>query len=467
MIIKKNKITNLTAILTIPLIIGVVIFSYILNVVDIKIIAILFIVALLLIISLKYSVVLLIVVLLACADMIPIPKGGRALPALALSLSLLSIAISTLKSRKISSLNLVSFFPAMAFSLVYLWGYIYGVFFLKNEAMYALSEFQCVAAWIIAPALFLCFREDNRNEKIIQLIISIGLIISIITIVQYFTGISISGRVEQLETLGDINSDITRATISAKLFVLFVLFTLLGWLASEKFSLSRTAFIIPLLGIILFALIVTFGRALWACAFIGVLVTTFMLGSRPFLITLCSIIVASIIVSLFLAIFSPDFLTAITDRLMSVFKEGATNSSLGWRLTENNFAERSIWRSPFFGIGFGGVYKPPLVSSLVFLNQTTYIHNSYYFLAMKLGLWSLFLPVIVIISFAKVILERLKLVNTKLYKSSLASGFSCILSMAALGVTQPEWISISSIGFLACFMALLLLKNPIENPPIR
>ena len=434
----------------------ILVFVYILNTLNFIIPLTLIALLVVFISSIKYPVLPLFLALLVACDVIPFPKGGRVYPAFLIFAISATIVIAALKSQKIQKFDWNLFTPASLLIASLIWGYFYGVFYLNNYNVYALSEINSILAWLITPALLICFKDQNRIHNVLKLILLTGAIITIASIFQYATGISFGARVEQLETLGNVNTGVTRATIPAKLFVLFSMFTLIGWITSTRLSFGYTFGVFVLLFLIGFALLISFGRALWACAFIGVILTTSLIGFRQLVITAISLSILGLIGIMLLSVISPEVLSAAYERVFSTFKEGSSNSSFGWRISENTFATQSIAKYPILGIGLGGEYKPPLVSYLTFPNQTSYIHNSYYFLAMKLGIWGLLVPLFVILSISISGLKRLSKTTDPLNKSAIAAGISCVWAMSLLAITQPEWISLSSMAFLGCFIAFLM-----------
>lgn len=460
----RNAWTTVWAVLaSIVGFLAILVFAYIINTANV-LIPIALIAALIgFIASLKYPVLPLFLALLVACDVIPFPKGGRAYPAFLIFSISTSIAIATLKSQKIQKFNWKLFAPASLLIITLAWGYFYGVFYLKNYNIYALSEINSITAWLLTPALLITFNQKNNAKNVLKLILITGAIISFISIFQYATGISFGARVEQLETLGNVDSGVTRATIPAKLFVLFSLFTFIGWITSKRLSLGYLIGAIAFIALIGFALLVSFGRALWACAFIGVILTALLLGVRQLIVTVIAIAIAGSLGLMLLSIISPEVLGAAYERVLSVFKEGASSSSFGWRIGENIFAEQSIAKHPILGIGLGGEYKPPLVSSILFPNQTSYIHNSYYFWAMKLGIWGLLVPLFVVLSISISGIQRLSTATDSLEKSAIAAGISSVWAMSLLAITQPEWISVSSMAFLSCFMAFLMQIDAVKT----
>lgn len=409
--------------------------------------------------SLKYPVLPAFMALLVVVDAIPFPKGGRLYPVFIVAMILTTITVSYLRGARVRIVNWKPFLPVFLISAAMIAGYIHGTLYRHNSSVYALGEFQCVLAWLFCPALIIGLKEDRRSTMLLRLLLSIGIVISVVTIVQYLTGLSFGARVEQLETLGSVDTSVTRATIPAKLFVLFSLFTIVGWISGQKVSFVRLTILLPLVAVVSFALLISFGRALWASALVGLILTSLLLGKRHFFVITSTVIALGFVGAIVLQTFDPAVANAVTERALSVFQEGASNSSFGWRVGENMFAERAISRNPLFGIGLGGEYKPPLVSSLLFPNQTSYIHNSYYYFALKLGIPSIIFPAFLVISFTYFGLALLRKMPDSVERCAVAAGISSTWALAALGVTQPEWISVSSVAFLTCFLALISQLN--------
>ena len=275
----RNAWTSVWAVLaSIMGFLAILVFAYILNTANVLISVALIAALVGLVVSLKYPVLPLFLALLVACDVIPFPKGGRAYPVFLIFSIFSTIIIAIFKSRKIQHFDWKIFTPASLFIVAMGWGYFYGVIYLKNYNVYALSEATSVIAWLVTPALLLSFNKKDEAKKNLKLILLIGVVISFVSIFQYATGISFGARVEQLETLGSVDSAVTRATIPAKLFVLFSLFTFIGWITSKRLSLPYTFGVFILLTLIGFALLVSFGRALWACAFLGVILTATLLG---------------------------------------------------------------------------------------------------------------------------------------------------------------------------------------------
>lgn len=417
--------------------------------------------------KINFSYVVLLIITLIVCDVIPFPKGGRIYPMFILVMAGLLLAPMFSKNFSLDAKLFPVIFPILLHIAFIIWGYFYGVYIMGNYDVYALSEAQAIVAWIFLPATLIVFGKSNF-EEISKFMALIGFVVAGMTIFQFVTGLSFGARVEDLETLGGAEYGITRATIPAKLFVLYCLFIQITYLVrSEKIN-RQSFFNVLKIALLSAALFVSFGRALWGGAVVGVFLTAAFLGGRQFIVTFLYFIVAMLIASVLMYFLAPNFAAATLERAISVFYEGDENSSLGWRFIENINATAAIEDSPLLGIGLGGEYKPPMVDPLLFPSQTSYIHNSYYMLMMKLGFVGIFIPIFVV-GIATVGSLRLifSLVTTE-YKVLVASGLSTVWVMVLLSFTQPEWSTMSSICFLAYFFALVSKMNaPATIPSLR
>lgn len=434
-------------------------FAFIIGFIDYKVAIALVILAIGSVAALNFRIFPVALVLFVVVDVIPFPKGGMLYPFAVSSALLATLVLSYIRGWGGLAGIRQALLVLLVFVVPMVFGYAYGRFYLGNFTDTSLSEFQCVVSWLFFPALMVCFNREGGSEGLIKFLISVAVIISLATIFQYATGFSLGGRVEQLETLGRVDSSIIRATIPGKLFVLFGLFTLTGWVASSSFTNMRVILALVPISLMAFALLVSFGRALWVSAFLGVILTSLLLGRRQFIVVLGTILILGCFGSLLVQIINPAVADAAVERALSIFQEGASNSSYGWRVIENMFAERSIIKHPVLGVGLGGEYKPPLVEYSLFPNQTSYIHNSYYNFALKLGVGSLLIPVFFVIYFTYTGVAVIQNKLSSIEKAAAASGVSCVWAMALLGVTQPEWTAMSSIAFLASLLALISILN--------
>ncbi len=403
--------------------------------------------------SKKYTFLPIVFIVLVICDVIPIPKGGRLYPVLIVASCILSIALSLAKRNGAPRVSSRAWYPVGIYSITMLWGYFYGVKYLNNNSVFALGEFQQTLAFLIFPSLLVCFDEKTAFNKLIRLTAAIGLLIGIASIFQYATGVSLGGRVEQLETLGNIDGNIIRATIPGKLFLLFCLFILIPIVIRRDGGILTISVQFICICILAFALLVSFGRALWASAAFGIFISALFLGLRHSVKLTTIVIFLSFTGLSLLAIVSPAVYDAVIDRALSVTLEGRSSSSFGWRLSENAFAAQSIVKNPLLGIGLGGEYKPPLVATELFPNQTSYIHNSYYFIPLKFGTIGLVSFAVFIASVFISIFTAYSKKNTEEERIFLGAAAGTLLGVLLLAVTQPEILSPAFIAYTSFLLA--------------
>lgn len=402
------------------------------------------------------------VILLINSKVLPFPQGGYLLSIFTVTCLLLSIFVSFFKKHSTLRLSWLPFIPIIMLLILWVYGSALGISngndvgFLKNESLIALN-------WLIGPVLlFSCTYTKDIKQFLINFLVATAIFVSLAGIFQYFTGISLGGaKVDVLETLGKLNSSVNRSTIPGKCFILFSIFYLVCKITHERFLNTKTNLTLLLLAIFSASILLSFGRLLWACSIFGLLLSTLLYSKKAFLLTVAAGTIISVTFYYAIYFINPDLSIAVNDRFLSIFKEGASNSSYGWRVTENYFANISIQKNLLSGIGLGGEYKPSLIAAYLFPNQTSYIHNSYYFFMLKFGIFSLIVFVSFITLLLVIIFKYLKKViniNDKAFMASFVSSFVVIL---ILSITQAEWINAATVSFMSILLAILsvVMKN--------
>ena len=172
-----------------------------------------------------------------------------------------------------------------------------------------------------------------------------------------------------------------------------------------------------------FALIISFTRAQWlASLFALALISIILLPYYKHIFLRYSVpILAGILI--FTALLGPqlserllasEFYMALETRVLSLFQVSATAQtySLQWRAFENQEALKVISEQPALGVGLGNSYRDITIlqgeasgrfTQAVGVSDpyrfTRYIHNSFLFLAVKLGLVGLFLFIWFVLDF--------------------------------------------------------------------
>ncbi|MDP3455944.1 O-antigen ligase [Methyloversatilis sp.] len=335
---------------------------------------------------------------------------------------------------------------------------VVGKFIFESPVKDVLQEARIQINWMIAPLVLMFISNRKRLNRFSIGIVLVGLIVAVAVVFQFATGKQIiaNARVEELLTLETRYTDVTRSTAGGGIY--FVLFSLLYVLALLFVRRVSVLIAFPVALILAAGIIVSFGRGIWiATAFAALLMAYFVRGKGGVasVIIVLSIAVSAALVGL--AAFKPQTLEAAYERIVSTTKEGAGNSSLGWRFEEAGYAFSKIVSSPLVGIGYGTPYKPliRLTGSEQDVALTRYIHNGYLGLWLKLGISGL----LVVLWFSwRTYVRGLRMTSqssdsqTKALAAALTAGFTVpvITSM-----TQPEWLAPLGVAYFAMTVGLL------------
>ncbi len=82
----------------------------------------------------------------------------------------------------------------------------------------------------------------------------------------------------------------------------------------------------------------------------------------------------------------PRVAEAAVERALGIGKELREGGSFSWRRIENDQALRVIGEHPLLGVGIGGIYKDVASSGGHFELEYYFIHNSYLFFPLKMGI---------------------------------------------------------------------------------
>lgn len=246
-------------------------------------------------------------------------------------------------------------------------------------------------------------RERRQLNLLLSSVLLIAVVVASAMVAQFILGSSVRllpGRVEELVTQGSAYDDITRILAPGWSTVMVVFVVVICRLAFEK----RSFFAWLNLGLLLLfglALTLTFLRSYWA-AMIGSISFLFFLFrgkermrffSVVFVIGLLAAIIFSL-VSLYPDSRAFRLVSASVDRLRTLGESETfqgQDSSLNWRLIENDYAIASIKEHPLLGLGMATQYRP-LDFRLDYLNADwsvtdfrRYIHNGHLQIFMQSG----------------------------------------------------------------------------------
>lgn len=251
-------------------------------------------------------------------------------------------------------------------------------------------------------------RETHQLKLLLTCILLIAVVVSLAMVAQFILGSSIQilpGRVEALVTQDTTFDDITRILPPGWSTIMVSFMVIVCLLAEDKPQL-RVAYYLFLLLIFGLALVLTFLRSYWG-AITGVIVLWIVMlkgdeRSRFFSGVLSLIFIGTII--LLLVFVDPEsraarLVYASMDRFATLGEvdtfQGA-DSSLNWRIIENQYAYVAISEHPLIGLGMGTPYRP-LDYRLDYRNAdgtitsgSSFIHNGHLRILIQSGILGYF-----------------------------------------------------------------------------
>ncbi|MDC6166639.1 O-antigen ligase family protein [Paucibacter sp. XJ19-41] len=334
--------------------------------------------------------------------------------------------------------------------------------FYRNQVPYIYRDGRSFLYWLWLPALYWLTNSTPAGfRKLARTLAAVAALVSIFAIFQWATGIQViaSGRVGALETNGDYQTALTRVQMPGFIFVMLALV----WVI-VAFAYGRKKWFVaaPIISILLLALYVNFGRALWIWSVAALFLCLFFVGAKRATLMLISLTIIGGVGTVGLSIFKPSIANSISERIFSIADEGGNRTSLGWRKLENEAASSRIASSPVFGVGLGGEYRKWVPELRLFEEHTRYVHNSYLFMALKVGL-----PATVSILWLIFMSWRAgyrSLGSTKAEDLPLKTA-ALVTLPAVLGLcfTQPELMNSFSIIFLSALLVILVSGNSIPG----
>lgn len=345
------------------------------------------------------------------------------------------------------------FFPLIAFTACIVISFVLSVLYFHNLVPYIYRDGRAFIYWLWIPLLWhLIANDPDAMIKLARMIFAIALVVALMALFEASTGMQLVaiGRVGALDTAGVSQNEFTRVQMPGFLFVTWAIV----WLSlSLLYRNINSAVGALLLSIFAAALFVNFGRALWVWTFFAVITPIFFIEKRratKFVMALFTILVLATAV---LAVVRPSILDAVTVRLLSIKDEGGKHTSYGWREWENQDALATLKRTPVVGVGIGGEYRPWIRMLSIFPEHTRYIHNSYLYLALKIGIPGLLCLLWLFWRSWNRARRAVSLIDKKHSLTALAS-IAFLPAAMGLNLTQPELMSNYSIILLASIIAL-------------
>ncbi|MBV7535969.1 O-antigen ligase family protein [Duganella sp. sic0402] len=370
--------------------------------------------------------------------------------------SLLAFCIHLLRLKKINyALPREVRWPLWGFAALVLLSFVTAIAYFHTQIPYIYRDGRNFIYWLWLPLLAVyCGSTPDGVRKLNRVMLAVAILVSVMALFAAVTGIQLAatGRVGSLETAGAAQGAFTRVQMPGFPFVTWALVWLVVMMLYRRVNMAVG---ILLGGLLAAALVVNFGRALWVWTLIGMLIPVFFIGQSRTAKLLVTLVTVGALGIAALAIAKPSTLDAIMVRMMSVKDEGGKNTSYGWREWENQDAVAALKRSPVIGVGMGGEYRNWIPILRVFAEHTRYIHESYLYIALKLGVFGLLLMLMVFWRAWRHGRRSMALAEQEDRLPLLAS--LCVFpAWLGLCLTQPELMLHSSVFFMTCILTVLL-----------
>ncbi|MRW86259.1 hypothetical protein GJ698_19485 [Pseudoduganella sp. FT26W] len=275
---------------------------------------------------------------------------------------------------------------SLLFAAIVVLSFSLSVFYFHNKLPNIYRDGRVFLYWLWLPILWrMTASEADGVHKLVRVLLVIAYSVVVLAVMQWVTGVQVVavGLVASLGTTSGFGESVTRVQMPGFLFVSWAIIWLTLQVLYKRVNLLVGG---ALILVLLLGLYVNFGRGLWAWTFIGVLLPLFFIGGGRAIKLLATILVAGTLSIGTLALVKPTVLENVSERLLSVKNEGGRRTSYGWRQLENHEAMLTLQRTPLVGVGVGGEYRPWLHELRLFYEHVRYLHNSYLFVAVKLGI---------------------------------------------------------------------------------
>lgn len=396
--------------------------------------------------------------------MIPI-LGGSVSPAdLAL---LILIPIVLLKSYPLGNtrLNTIRIFIWSMLLLLVLTivSMIRANFYFDTPIKDTLGETRHFLHWLLAPMLVLMLDNEVKLNRLMKGLWVIGVIFSIGQIIQSVFGIFIFGQgvVGVLKTVDQTYAGLYRSQSSGVTFSILAFYlAVTGYLL----KISNVTKIIPFTFLFIMAILVSFGRGIWATTLLGLGIISLSLGFKKGIKLIGAFTLIMVIGIGVVGAIKPASLAALKDRALSASDDVEHGSSLNWRFYEDKMAMIKLNQYPVLGIGLGTAYRPPAVSDVT-PEQVRYVHNGYLYMVLKLGPLALLVLIGVVFAFFQMAKKLLRSQLPDKYRAVVIASIALFSQLLVLSITQPEFLMMSwGIGVLAMLIGILgAMSNLLES----
>ena len=355
------------------------------------------------------------------------------------------------------------------------------------------AEPESARRWMRILSYYLTFfvvtnliRERRQLYLLLNGIFFLATIVAGAMAMQFLLGNAVQilpGRIETLNTQGNLYEGITRILPPGWSIVLvsFVTFLcLLGLEKSRRFQWLKF-FQCGLFGL---ALLVTFLRSYWAVLIIIFALLGYLLRGvdRQRLIGWCLVFVSLTAIILLLVFADPNsqvarLVSASIDRLNTLANNGTfqgQDSSLNWRMIENSYAISTIMSNPWLGLGMDFTYRPwdrrlDLNTDPSSYDFRKHIHNGHYWILLQSGLLGYLSFLWLSLTFLIRGLRHWRTVTDARLRGSVL-GFTLVylgvLIAAAVNSTFMQWRWTPVIGIIMGINEVVLMKFRQEESTV-
>lgn len=323
----------------------------------------------------------------------------------------------------------------------------------------ALADARQYVGWLALPVgLWFTVVYPDRLQRIV---IGIALLAATLMILQFGLGVQLIFGFRGAENLSKDFSDVTRSAIGGGLFFLAYAAYRLFLHVCDGERWRWTALFGSLIAI--GGIVASFNRAIWAGFAVGAFLLLILKPRTRHSAVLPVIVLFTFAgfgaASLFIA--KPRAADALVERITSINEEGQRGSSLGFRFDENQQALEALRHSPLVGTGLGSEYKRvyrQLSTAGGFDIETSFIHNGYLSLWLKLGVFGLVLP-------AALLVVGWHLRTARFGSSQVVgtAGFASLVLLLVSMLTSADLSTSSGTAAVGCILALMLSARSGEE----
>lgn len=353
------------------------------------------------------------------------------------------------------------------FGISFVIAVLVSLWFKEVNPTWVLGEARRLLYLITLPVALVVLRQRERQRRFVIGFVVLGCLFALGQILQGVFNIPVfgnKGRLVVLETMGRQEYGTAR---SLTLGIEVIAFALLLTLGAHVMGAIRKPVFLIVAGLLSAGIFLSFGRTTFVVVgFCGLLVVSWLnLKKLPQLIGL--LVLAIAIGSAIAISWKPDSFAAIYYRMTSIDTEIASGDSAQWRIWEAQEMLPHIRRNPFSGIGLGADYKGASRSSAdPDLNR--YVHNSYLYMAGKMGLPALVFFLLSVFAILSIGRRSAKSDAAPWNRIVGAACAAMMVNFLLASVTEPHFMMDYSLVLIAIAGALVVLssqhKNQSETP---